>query len=269
MKKVIDWILKNMFGFVLGAILFTVIGVVAATSISSAQVKYTGNSQSTVEGALNNLYTKANALVEPDAIDFATLTSNASGTMIASSKGVCITRNNKVSCFKANNWNVEKDHIQQVFSGCEVDSSFVYCSASDFLCDITSSGRVYCQIQDSSEYCVVNPDNSVTCNPTLEILPIDPSTFQTNSTKTIYASSKGICLKRNNKLNCFKINNWNEEKDHIQQVFSDISCNVSSYYVECDATDFNCRATDYGDVSCIDQSGPANCYADADDVYCN
>ena len=34
-------------------------------------------------------------------------------------------------------------------------------------------------------------------------VPIDPDTFKTNSAKTIYASSKGICIFRNNKLNCF------------------------------------------------------------------
>ena len=58
MRKVLKKILSHGITFIIAAIIFTVIGVVAATSISSAQVTYTGNSQSTVEGALNDLYTK-------------------------------------------------------------------------------------------------------------------------------------------------------------------------------------------------------------------
>ena len=39
-------------------------------------------------------------------------------------------------------------------------------------------------------------------------VPIDPDTFQINNDKTVYASSKGVCIFRNNKLNCFKVNNF-------------------------------------------------------------
>ena len=56
MKKVIK---NNLFGFILGAILFGGIGTVVATTILSSTVSYTNNNQTTVEGALNELYSKA------------------------------------------------------------------------------------------------------------------------------------------------------------------------------------------------------------------
>ena len=95
-------------------------------------------------------------------------------------------------------------------------------------------------------------------------VPIDPDTFQTNTAKTVYASNKGICIKRNNKLNCFKINNWAEEQNHIQQVFSDISCDVFSSLVDCDASDFDCLVHSDGRVLCIDNSDDSNCSVNSD-----
>ena len=274
MRKVINWIFKNMFGFILGAIIFTVVGVIAATSFSSSQVTYTGNSQSTVEGALNNLYTRANTWIEPDFIDFATLTSPTTKTMLASSKGVCIIRNNRINCFKPNNYNIEKDNIQQVFSdvSCNVDSSYVYCVAPDFLCYVDSNGNVTCQNQSDNSYCSANSDGSVDCSPVNEILPIDPNTFQTNTAKTVYASSKGICIKINNKLNCFKVNNYDYEKDHIKQVYPNpsVSCASSSNGVHCTASYLACVVQNNGSVSCTDTSDSSYCGVSFDgSVTCN
>lgn len=96
------------------------------------------------------------------------------------------------------------------------------------------------------------------------MVPIDPDTFNTNTAKTVYTSSKGVCIKRNNKLNCFKINNWSEEKNHIKQVFSDGSCLVLSSYAFCDASDFQCYVYSNGDVHCNDQSSGSYCYVYAD-----
>jgi len=54
-----QFIKNNLFGFILGAILFSGIGTVLATTILSSTVSYTNNSQTTVEGALNDLYYKS------------------------------------------------------------------------------------------------------------------------------------------------------------------------------------------------------------------
>ena len=155
MKKVKDYIKGNIVGFILGAIIFSVIGVTAATILNGTDIQYTGNkveNASNIQDAIDGLYDEANNMV-----------------------------------------------------------------------------------------------------------PIDPDTFATNTAKTVYASSKGVCIKRNNKLNCFKINNWDEEKDHIQQVFSDVSCYVSSSDVDCNAVDFSCYVRSYGHVSCVDNSDSSSC----------
>lgn len=55
MKKKIK---ENIFGFIVGAILFSGIGTVVATSILSSTVSYTNNNQTTVESALDDLYGK-------------------------------------------------------------------------------------------------------------------------------------------------------------------------------------------------------------------
>ena len=48
--------------FIIGIITSVVISVYAATVVTAGEVSYTSNSQSTVDGALNNLYTKTNSL---------------------------------------------------------------------------------------------------------------------------------------------------------------------------------------------------------------
>ncbi len=60
MKKIIKIIKDNILGFILGAILFGGIGTVVATTILSSSVSYTNNNQTTVEGALNELYGMVN-----------------------------------------------------------------------------------------------------------------------------------------------------------------------------------------------------------------
>ncbi len=145
--------------------------VYAATIIfNSNQVAYDNTrsemSVTNVQDALDELYTKANTLIDPSYIDFTTLATNTKKTVLASKNGVCIKRNNKVSCFKINNWAEEQNHIQQVFSdiSCYVDSSRVSCSASDFGCDVFSGGGVSCG--DFSDYssCVVGEGGSINCN---------------------------------------------------------------------------------------------------------
>ena len=127
--------------------------------------------------------------------------------------------------------------------------------------DNTSSGTSATNVQDALDELYTKADNMVS---------IDLDTFQTNRGRTIYASSEGVCIKRNNKLNCFKINNWAKEQNHLQQVFSDISCNVNSSNVNCNASDFNCNVDSNGNVNCKDQSANTNCnvYADGS-VNCN
>ena len=100
-----------------------------------------------------------------DTTDYLTLGKNVFVKLEGEQKSVCIVRNGNLSCFKNNNWDEEKNHVQQVFSdiSCDVSSSLVGCDASDFDCSVDSSGDVFCDDFGSYEYCDVRSDGSVNC----------------------------------------------------------------------------------------------------------
>ena len=100
-------------------------------------------------------------------------------------------------------------------------------------------------------------------------LPTTSSTTNyTTLNKNVFVALKGnqlsVCIIRNNTLHCFKYNNWDVEKDHVQQVFSDVSCDVNSSRVYCDASDFYCSVYSLGDVRCYHRVPYEDCYLDAD-----
>ena len=88
----------------------------------------------------------------------------------------------------------------------------------------------------------------------------------------LYADGKiGVCIKRNGTQHCFKYQNWNVEKTHIQNVFSDISCSVDSSRVSC--TDYSadeyCLVHSNGFVSCRDNGARERCDVNSSgSVYC-
>ena len=157
--------LKIVIAFTLG-LLVAGTGVYAATVIAASSVGYTYNSSlgaTNVQNAIDKLYAKA----DNQYFDFATAKANKTGKVFASKKGVCISRNKTVYCFKINNWDVERNHIQQVFSdvSCEVYSSAVYCYASDFNCSVGSDGYVGCNDYSSAySNCSVGASGDVYCN---------------------------------------------------------------------------------------------------------
>ena len=62
MKKLGSFIKSNtklFIGFILGALIFGSIGAVVAGTVASSEITYTNNGQTTVEGAINDLYGKA------------------------------------------------------------------------------------------------------------------------------------------------------------------------------------------------------------------
>ena len=86
--------------------------------------------------------------------------------MTATSEGITIIRNGTSYLIKRNNWSVEKNHIQQIFSdiSCDVNSSRVRCNASDFYCYVNSDGYVSCDDYSTNESCRVNSFGSVDCS---------------------------------------------------------------------------------------------------------
>ena len=159
--------LKNNYKIIIGIIIGVVIsgcGVYAVTIISASSVGYTDNSSlgaNNVQTAIDKLYEKA----DNQYFDFATAKANTTGKVFASKKGVCISRNKTVYCFKINNYDVEKNHIQQVFSdvSCYVSSFSVDCNASDFDCYVLSYGNVFCRDNADNSNCSVNADGDVGC----------------------------------------------------------------------------------------------------------
>ena len=194
--------IKLFIGIIIGGILFGGSAYVIATEIASSSVTYTENGQTTVEGALNTLYTRANTWVNPNDMgtpqyyafgtykgwctstdticnsfaDFpTTATTPPSGKNVYAVKygdeqyGVCIQRNGKEHCFRGRNYKAEAKHVQEVFSdiSCNVRSSSVTCSASDFDCFVSSDGIVDCLdlgIDGIDEVCSVVTDGAVYCS---------------------------------------------------------------------------------------------------------
>ena len=168
MRKILKIIKRNVFGFIVGAVIFGSLGVYAVTVISASNVGYSDNNDLgavNVQDAIDKLYEKT----DNQYFDFATAKANTTGKVFASKKGVCISRNKTVYCFKINNWNIEKNHIKQVFSdvncdvGNDVGSSYVHCDASDFNCGVRSNGDVRCNDSSDNSSCTVISDGSLNC----------------------------------------------------------------------------------------------------------
>ena len=169
MKKVKIFIknnIKTVIAFILGMIISGT-GVYAATILfASNEVSYdntsSGMTATNVQDALDELYTKANSIVP---IDFDTFQTNTAKTVYASKLGVCIDINNKLNCFKAGNWDIEKNHIKEVFSdnNCGSDSESILCQAYDFTCYVYDDGAVYCAGPPDDSYCYVEANGYIDC----------------------------------------------------------------------------------------------------------
>ena len=167
--------LKNNYKIIIGIIIGVVIsgcGVYAATVIAASNVGYSDNASlgaTNVQDAIDKLNTKATIKIKEAEAKCPSgkicTETNSKGTIFASKIGICINRNNIFQCFKINNYDIEKDHIRQVLSdvSCNVNSSYVFCNASDFYCGVKSNGFVICYDNSDNSHCSVNASGSVTC----------------------------------------------------------------------------------------------------------
>ena len=79
-----------------------------------------------------------------------------------------------------------------------------------------------------------------------------------------------VCVYRNNTLECFKNNNYEEEAEHLKQVFGETNCSMNNSGVYCGIDSFKCDAYSNGRVCCsannasyycnIESDGSVNCY---------
>jgi len=73
-----------------------------------------------------------------------------------------------------------------------------------------------------------------------------------------------VCIYRNETLECFKNNNFEEETEHVKQVFGEDSCSVSSSSTYCAGDGFDCRVPSSGGVRCSDYASGHACAVNAD-----
>ena len=88
------------------------------------------------------------------------------------------------------------------------------------------------------------------------------ATSGSNTFVQLEGEQLSVCVNRNNTLECFKNNNFEEEAEHLKQVFGESSCNVSSSSVNCHDVDFPCSVNSEGDVYCRDYAAGHGCYVD-------
>lgn len=200
MKKILKRIdLKNIVAFVVGGIMFGGITVVVAGQILASQVSYTKNGQSTVDGALDELYVRSSIWVDPMNMETpqyyaygtykgwcsstdtscssysnfpTTSTTPPSGKRIYAAKyedggyGICVKKDGTQYCFRGRNYTAEEKHIYWAFrlymmGNCATSSS---CSTSDFACNVSPDGSVNCTSSGGTyERCNVTSAGSVIC----------------------------------------------------------------------------------------------------------
>ena len=185
-KGIIKNNVKTIVAFIIGGLMFGTGVYAVVESIPSKSVTYTKNGQSTVEGALDTLYSKAlncqnikNNTVyfnfgnptSSNTQNYSSLNKKVFAALNGDQRSICIIRNNRLHCFDNNNWTIEKEHMQHVFSdvSCLTTSipgygTFMECTASDFQCTIhTTGGAIHCTDKGTSEYCELGQDNFATC----------------------------------------------------------------------------------------------------------
>ena len=239
--KIKNIIKKNIFGFILGIILFGSIGVVLATNIASSTVDYTTtNNQNvaTVEDVLDDLYEQI------------------MGYPITCYNGVC----GKVSYRYWNN-NFAGNTGANLFDSTHMPAT-VYASRALLEHNYGSSNFADAPVYIRSVLIDGNVVGHESCfweaNNQKEFC-IGPNywagTIGTNDA-TVGANTK-IKLQR-------------DMQNALSLESTDISCDSGAYYANCDVGDFDCYADSDGHVGCysyvtsgyciVDVSGSASCY---------
>ncbi len=149
-----------------------------------------------------------------------------------------------------------KKYILGIITGILISGTTVYAatviSAANVSYSNTSSKLSSTDVQSAIDELKLKVDSTV---------PIDPDTFITNTSKNIYASSKGICFVKNNKLNCFKVDNYDNEVKHALQVFGNENCSYFRPGLMCGNDDFDCVIEENGCLSCnVTGHSDESCY---------
>ena len=200
MKKFIK---NNLIGFIIG-ISFACLGVYATTLIASNDVTYdnssSGLTSTTVKGALDELYEMSLShcptgyectkipyyayadmdeynegkyyAADTDIMTIPGITNNYTtieqNTFIkfeGPEKSVCAIINGNLECFKNNNYENEKVHLQSIFDEeeCTDYGSDFRCFDDAWSCYVVSDGDVGCSDYSTDDYCGLIGDGSFGC----------------------------------------------------------------------------------------------------------
>ena len=252
---------------IIGAIIFGSVGVYATYSFASSEVTYTENNQTTVKSALDDLYTRANTWINPASMtNSKSITSN--GTYdITNYKNVSVsvantntetynatTRNSKIDMGATNTYRyVNTSSVPNA-------NSATYTPSSNGTALDMGATNTYRYVNTSTVY-NLGYNTAKTTRVTGD--GVTSVGFSKNTKNTVFANGSGLCIIRNFKISCFRINNYSSEKTHIQTVFSDGSCSSDSESVHCLGSDFDCNLGTGGGIRCKDLSNNSECFVNA------
>lgn len=180
-KKFLSGKVKLIVAFVFGLVVTSTLVYATTILYSSDEVSYdnslSGLVSTNVQGAIDELFTKANlcgstsgdSIYTPISYGFDYIDEYTSASEVPHQVflvkyrglrkyGVCIEGGD---CFRYNNYDEEKIHIQKVFENlggsCEFYSTSIACSYSSTYCEIYSDGEVNCEyMSDVEERCRVS-----------------------------------------------------------------------------------------------------------------
>lgn len=84
----------------------------------------------------------------------------------------------------------------------------------------------------------------------------------------LYGTQKSVCIYRNNTLDCFKNNAYNEESTHVKSVFGASTCTTKNTgteneYINCTDGAFSCSVYSRGSMNCYNFSQSIGCYVNS------
>ena len=238
MKKIFT---NPIFTFILGIVLCGG-GVFAANTFSPDTIPYTSNGQSTVEGALNDLYTRANTWINP---------SNMTNSKSITSNGTYDITNYKNASVNVPNTN-----------------SATYTPTSNGTALDMGATNTYRYVNTSTVY--NSGINLVVDSIKSELTKIVSTSTNNVYRNIVFVTNQGLCIIKSGKMNCFKARNYNTEKTHIQTVFGTSNCSVTSSKVSCSDDEYDCYVDSSGKIDCgsyglgcsVDSNNAIMCYED-------
>ena len=172
MKKILKSNAQIIVGIIIGTLLSITTVYAVTTVLNSDQVDYDNSNSSllstNVQSAIDELFEISKQRVTGDGAENVGFQTNGSNTIFANSNGLCVVINRKLVCFKTNNYEVEKEHLKQVFydnTKCNQSSDEIYCQDFGYYCRTTEEGFVTCTNMQvgSYTYCDVFSDGTVEC----------------------------------------------------------------------------------------------------------